>query len=671
MKVYVATNGNDVWSGRLSAPNADGTDGPFATLERARDTVRALRQTTLLPDGGVTVLIRGGVYPLTQGFRLTAEDSGTERSPIVYRAYQDEQVRLMGGQVLRGFVPVNDPAVLERLDPDARGHVLQCDLAAHGVRDYGRFSSRGFGRPTTPAHLELFFQGRRMTVARWPNDDFARIAGLGEQDPAGDGHGGVLGRLEAGFYYDGDRPARWARPDHAWVHGYWAWDWANSYEQIASIDLDTRRIIIRPPYGLYGLKTGQRVYFLNILEELDQPGEYYVEAETGLLYFWPPGGIDAGEAAVSVLEEPIIRMDGVSHVTIRGIVLEDTRGHGIQIAGGTDVLIAGCTIRNVGNYAVTIDGGTGHRVIGCDVYHTGDGGIHLTGGDRVTLTPAGHVVLNNHIHHIGEWSKCYQPAVMMIGVGHRVAHNLIHDGPHSAIQLSGNEHVIEFNHIHHVCQETGDVGAFYIGRDWTQRGNVIRYNFFHDTHGYGMGSMAVYLDDCASGTTIVGNLFCRCTRAVFIGGGRDNLVENNVFVDCDPAVQVDGRGLDPRPVWHNMVSVTMKRSLDAMKPHQPPYRERYPELARLDEYYQRDSGVPPEGNRIVRNIAFGGTWLRVHWHAAPQLLDVRDNLVDEDPLFVDAARMDFRLTAQSPAHRLGFQSIPIEKIGLYRDEYRT
>jgi len=370
-----------------------------------------------------------------------------------------------------------------------------------------------------------------------------------------------------------------------------------------------------------------------------------------------------GGAAVSLLEEPLIRVEGASHMVLRGLTLEYTRGDGVQVSGGTNVRIESSTIRNIGNAAVIVESGTKHAVAACHVYHLGDAGIHLAGGDRQTLAPGGLEAIDNHIHHMGEWSRTYQPAIQVSGVGNRIAHNLIHDGPHSAIQLSGNEHLIEFNEIHHVALETGDVGAFYMGRDWTMRGNVIRHNFFHHTGGVGMGSMGVYLDDCSGGATLFGNIFYQMSRAAFIGGGRDNTVENNIFVECQPAVQIDARGLDPRPVWHNMVYTTMKRSLDAMKPHQPPYRTRYPELAQLDKYYQGDTGVPPEGNRVIRNLCHGGKWLSIGWRADPKIIEVRDNLVGEDPRFVDAANMNFQLREDSPAYKLGFQRIPVERIG--------
>ena len=351
------------------------------------------------------------------------------------------------------------------------------------------------------------------------------------------------------------------------MHGYWAWDWANSYERVAALDREQRLIKTAPPHGLYGFRKGQRFYFLNVLEELDQPGEWFLDRAAGVLYFWPPNGPGESSsvaATLSLLDQPLLRLSGVSHVTFQGLTLEATRADAVVIQGGTGNRIRGCTIRNIGNWAVRIEGGTGHGVVDCDIFDTGDGGVSLSGGDRQTLAPGGHFVENCHFARQGRWSKCYVPAVLMSGVGLRASHNLIHDHPHCAILFGGNEHLIEFNEIHHIALETGDVGAIYTGRDWTCRGNRIRHNFIHHTGGVGMGSMGVYMDDCVSGTEVFGNVFYKVHWAMFIGGGRDHRVENNLFVDCDPAVRMDGRGLDRSPVWFNMVYDTMKKSLAAV-----------------------------------------------------------------------------------------------------------
>jgi hypothetical protein len=681
-QLFVSIDGSDLNPGTRAKP--------FATLERARDEVRRLRLADRL-KGGATIWLGSGDYVRTNAFELTAADSGTANAPIVWRAAEGENVRLLGARKLAGFHPVTDPKVLARLPEATRGHVRQLDLGALGVTDFGRMSSRGFSRPLTPAHCELFFGGRPMTLARWPNEgDWEKIAGIPESGAMKDEHGGRLGKLEEGFLCSGDRPRQWQDTSDVWVHGYWSWDWANSYEHVASIDFEHRLIKTAAPYGLYGFRKGQRFYFLNLLEELDQPGEWFLDRKTGVLYFWPPaqaqqasGPLSQPEVLLSLLAEPLVKLTDVSHVTFRGLILEATRGSAVQLYGGASNCIAGCVIRNIGDYGVTIEGGTGHGVVSCDIFDTGDGGVSLDGGDRQTLRPGGHFVENCHFARQGRWSKCYVPAVLIGGVGQRASHNLIHDHPHCAILFNGNDHLIEFNEIHHIALETGDVGAIYTGRDYTFRGNRIRYNFVHDTGGVGMGSMGMYMDDCVSGTEIFGNIFYKVQRAAFLGGGRDHQVVNNIFVECNHAVELDGRGLDSSPVWHDMVDKTMRQSLAGMPPAL--YRERYPALKTLDQYYGPPGGpaiegaafkgVPPEGNVVARNICVG-KWLNVYWHATPAMLRLENNLTNAASSFgrppgEPAQAKDFALRRDSPAWKLGFQPVPLDKIGLYRDELRT
>lgn len=639
---YVAPNGAD--------RNAGTAQAPFATLERAREAARGATKPA-------TIYLKPGTYSRREPLTLGAEDSG-----VAWLAAPGGAVRLSGGQRITKFETAKD----RRLRPEAAGKVLVCDLRAEGITDFGRMQSRGFSRPITPAHLELFFNGKRMTMARWPNEGFAHISGVGDADPQDDGHGRKIGRIERGFSFQFDKPARWKGSGDAWVHGYWAWDWANTYEAVESIDWEKGFVKTKAPYGLYGFRTGQRFYFLNVLEELDQPGEYYVDTKQGLLYFWPPAAMKTAEIAVSIMEKPLVDVQNARDVKFSGVTFELVRGTAVHVAGGERVRVENCVVRNVGDIGIAIDGGVGHQVDRCEVYQTGDAGITMAGGDRMTLTPGKHSVTNSSIHHIAEWSRTYQPGVRLTGVGLRVAHNVIHDSPHNGILLNGNDHVIEFNEIHRVCLETGDVGAFYMGRDWTERGVQIRHNYFHDTGGVGMGSMGVYLDDCASGATVYGNIFCRTQRAVFIGGGRDHRVDNNIFVDCEPAVHVDSRGLDARPVWHDMIYKTMRESALAVRFLEPPYITRYPELRTIEPYYAVDTGVPPEGNVIVHNVCWRGKWLDLRWKWENPKIEIRDNLVDSDPLFVNLERGDFRLRPESPAWKTGFKTIPVERIGIER-----
>lgn len=658
---YVSPKGDDA--------NPGSATQPFATLEKARDAARALRSHDPSVAGGITIYLRGGDYPRAAVLELTAEDSGTADSPTVWRACQDETVRVLGGQQLPVFQPISDAQVAARFDEPARSHVREVDLRAIGVTATGTLSSRGFGRPTTPAHCELFWNGEPMTLARWPNEgQWEHIAGFPQAGAQDDGHGGKIGQLADGFNYGGDRPQRWRDPSDLWVHGYWSWDWANSYERVTDLDREQRLVKTAPPYGQYGFRIGQRFCFLNVLEELDQPGEWFLDRASGKLYFWPPADDAAtGTALLSLLDQPLLRLKNVAYTTVQGVTFEATRATAIEVQGGTQCLVAGCTIRNIGNWGISIAGGTRHGVVSCDVINTGDGGVVLDGGDRQTLTPGGHFVENCLFRRQGRWSKCYVPALLISGVGHRVSHNLIYDHPHCAILFGGNEHLIEFNEIHHIALETGDVGAIYTGRDWTCRGNRIRYNFIHHTGGVGMGSMGVYMDDCVSGTEVFGNIFYKVHWAMFIGGGRDHRVENNVFVDCDPAVRIDGRGLDKSPVWFNMVYDYMKKQLAAVP--RDLYRSRYPAITHLDRYYATTDGVPPEDNLVARNVCVG-KWLEVTWHAEDKWIQLEGNFVGDDPGFVAPDKMDFRLRPDAAPLRSGFQNIPCDEIGLRVDQFR-
>lgn len=661
---FVAPGGSDTWSGTKPAPVADGVDGPFATLERARDAIRHLKQSHGLPEDGIVVWLRGGDYVRTASFELTAEDSGARECPISYRAFPGESVRLLGGCILRGFEPVTDPVVLERLPACGRGAVVQADLKEQGITDYGSLKARGFGRSIQPGALELFFDGEPMTRARWPNGEWARIASVPE------GSQGV-------FLYEGDRPDRWADVEDIWLHGYWTWDWAESRERIRSIDTTARRIETHPPHGVYGYKAGARYYAENILEELDEPGEYYVDARTGLLYFWPPASVENVEAAVSLLEAPFVTMDGVAHVTIRGVTFECSRGPGVTLRGGAWNRIAGCTFANIGTLGVYIgalmtdadrqrdvDGGVCNGVIGCDFRNLGEGGVVVYGGDRRTLTPGSNYVVNNDFGNYSYFGRTYRPAVQVCGVRNRVAHNHIHDAPHMGIGLSGNEHIIEFNRIHHVCMETSDAGAFYMGRDWTWRQNVVRFNFFHDL---GRGDVqAVYLDDWASATLVYGNVFYKAGRGVLLGGGRDTVIENNIFVECTPAVHIDQRGLGWARNYFTGDTNTLFERLYAVNADMPPYTLRYPQLITLVQ----DQPAHAKYNHVLRNVCVGGRWLDLRDNLQASEVDMADNWTEGDPGFVDAANLDFRLRDDSPVYERGFQRIPFERIGLYEDEYR-
>ncbi len=647
--LYISADGNDRGAGTRARP--------FATLERARDQIRSLKRTGKLPQHGITVWLRGGVYRRTQTFKLEAEDSGTQAAPIAYRAYPQEKVTLIGGRRVSGFTPVRDGAILKRIEKPCQDKILQLDLKALGITDYGKLIAHSYGSPIRPAPLELFFQDRPMTIARWPNTGWAKVGPI----PRG-------GENDDSFPYEGDHPLRWRGLSDVWLHGYWHWDWADTYQKVKSIDTKKHCIETYPIDGVRGsgFKSGQRYYALNILEELDAPGEYYLDPNSGILYFWPPAPLATGETYVSLFDQPLVEIREASHLTIRGLGFEYTRGSGIEISGGSNNLVAGCLLRNLGTFAVKIEGGRAHGVRSCDISETGEGGVLIEGGDRKTLKPARHYAVNNRFSRYSRWTRTYRPAVRIAGVGNRVAHNLIYDAPHAAILLAGNNHRIEFNEIHHVALETSDVGGIYMGRDYTQRGNIIRYNYLHDLPTE-TDANAIYLDDCWSGTTVYGNVVHTARRGVLLGGGRDNTIDNNVFIDCHPAMFVDARGLGWAHFWFDGRNPNLLDRLKEVPYNKPPYSVEYPQLANL----LQDDPALPKGNSITHNVCSGGQWLQLLDGLTTKVVKIENNYLGPDPKFVDSAHKNFQLSEDSPAYQVGFKRIPMEKIGIYPDEDRT
>ena len=646
--LHVARDGQD--------SNPGSCDRPLASLAGARNRVRQVKA-----DGEpVTVIFAAGTYRFEKPVTFEKRDSGSKGAPIMYRSAAGVKVRFTGGRSVTEWHPVTDPGIRRRLSEDGRDHVRVADLRAQGITDFGKLAERGFNRGSPLAEAELFFSDEPMTLARWPNEGFRSVV-----DKQG---------IEK-VVIDTDRLARWVDESDPWIFAYWYHDWAELYEPIIGIDAE-RRILMRSPDSdpQGGLDPKRaRWYAFNLLAELDRPGEYYLDRESGGLYFWPPS---ADGSAVVSQADGFIRAIEVSHVAFRGFTFEACRATAIHLQGGADCHIVGCTLRNTGHGAVTVVGGVDHEVYGCDIYDCGEEGINMNGGDRPSLTPARHNAENNHVHGWSRRVRTYKAAVRVYGVGCRIAHNLIHDGPHMALSAGGNDHVIEYNEIHNVVYECGDAGAFYVGRDWTQRGTILRHNYWHHVAGATgthHGGMTIYLDDQHSGHTIHGNLFERCSRAVFIGGGDDNKVTNNVFIDCPRAAHIDNRGM----VWQKQFTDDLESSINtmlrAMPYKNPEWQERYPTLAAiLDD----DPGVPKR-NVFRCNISAGGRWDDIH-AGTRHLQTIEDNLVfDDQPDWIRLVKDDqgkpVRLDFQDPVAvaAIGFEALLLTKMGVYKDERRA
>jgi hypothetical protein len=644
-EVFVAPHGSD--------SNSGSREKPLASLARARDMVRAMKSTAA--KGAIAVTILPGEYKVTETFALTAEDSGTVQSPIVYRAAEQRTAVLYGGARLTGFTAVTDDVILDRLPTEVREKVVQCDLRARGITDYGSLQVRGFAQPPAPPTMELYFEGKPMILARWPNEGFVEIKSLIDGGSRAEGRPSV-------FEYLSDRHARWTRAKDPWLFGYFQYLWADATIRIAEIDVVQHTITTDEPYHYSGrgMTTEQGIiyYAFNLLEEIDQPGEWYLDRDAGMLYFYPPSDPANAVVEIGMLSTPMITADNVSNLRFEGLVFDLGRYNGIRISNSTRCLVAGCEIRRMAGNGITIAGGTANGILGCDIHTIGRRATEVMGGDRETLTPGGHFVENCVIRDFGRIDRTYTPAIQLEGVGNRVAHNLMTDCPSSVMRIEGNDHVIEFNEVRDAVQESDDQGAMELFRNATYRGVVFRYNRFTDIGKTGdevavHGQAGIRLDDAISGVQIYGNIFQRSANGKFGGiqmnSGRDNTIDNNLFIDCKQGIS--GGWFSSNQVWKDLAA---GKSLAGFYINER-YLSRYPLMGRMLE--------PPGINHLWRNVFYRcGTMS----NGNPAYLDFLGNSA------YPQAGGDFPWQSQAQfAADTGFHPIPVDEIGLYSDRYRN
>ena len=662
---YISVNGSD---------NNSGTkETPFASLERARQAVRSRKREN--PKEKNTVILEPGIYPRTQTFLLTAEDSGLPEQPVTYRAADGGKVSLNGGIILSGFEPVIDQNILRRLDDGIQGKVVQINLRYLGINNFGDYADKNWFE-STGSRIALYFDGQPMPIARWPNDEWAWIERMAGELALNPVDGQMTSRSGAFYapaaaYVRKDHLILWQEEPQLMANGFWFYDWAHQCMPVNSVDAQTGIISLRnPEKHSHGYRSRQRFYIYNALCELDAPGEWYLDSKTGVLYFYPPGPLDkaAHKVELAMLATPLVKMENASHIILRNLTLEAGRKDAISVAGGEDDRIIGCTVRNFGQNAINVLQGQAHGIIGCDIYNIGETGIILNGGDKKKLIPAGHYAINNNIHNYATTKLTYRPGIKLMGVGNQAAHNLIHDAPHFGIYFLGNDHIIEFNEIHSVNLVSADTGAIYAGRDWTTRGNIIRHNYLHDMEAEQVSG--IYLDDMFSSADVVGNVFYKLSTAVLLGGGHDNKVVNNIFVDSTPSILVDARGKWPanqRHINNWLNEWKTNGTISGVAIDKPPYSDRYPNLAAITHGHFDE----PEGTVITGNISWGGSWIDINKAVSSSCVMQTNNLIGINPLFVADGKRTFQLQKDSPALELGFQQIPFLKIGLVNDGNRA
>lgn len=514
---YVSLSGNDAGPGTKELP--------FASAQRAFEAV----------GPGDTIRFVAGTYFVDAPLTLK------EAEGVVVEAVDGAEPVFCGSVEIGGWQRVRDRKTLIKVSKEARKHLYYTDLSHYDLGD-----------PVKDRHRPMLFcDGVAQTLARYPNEGFVyggRALGATPIPPVENGNSGTV---EGVFEYSDPRIDRWADEKDPWVGGYWFYDWNDGYKPITHID-PQQRVMELPGKNF---RHGLRFFGLNLLCEIDAPGEWYLDRDTRCLFWYKPEGVDPKDAKTTFAvlgAKFMLTLEDCEGVTIRGLSFCESRGGAVRIRGGRDVKILDCRMENLGSEALRVDGGERCRIDGCVLRHLDASGITMRGGDRGRFVRADHVCTNTLVEDYERFHRTYNGAFTADGCGITLHHCVLRDGPSAALSLAGNDLVAEFNLIERVARESDDQGGFDLYLDPSMRGIVMRYNIWRDIRGgtrYGVAG--IRLDDLISGVEIRGNLFERCGSVEFGGvqihGGSDNVIEENVFYDCPYAVSFTPYG---DSLWH-------------------------------------------------------------------------------------------------------------------------
>ncbi len=587
-------------------------EDPLATLAEA---LLRLRGKT---DEREIVLL-SGIHPVREAVQIDAEDSGRPGRPLKIRG-EGKDVLLSGYLPLpaAGWRKVTDAMDLQRInDPDVRNRLMQFRFNDADRPTLGGLSPRGFvvnGKRQSPPAM-LYLGGRRMRIARWPNvgtikPSHVMAAGVA---PPGKGGDDRLGSRDSGgiFRINSHRPKRWSIPAEVWVNGRLGHGRQWSFNRVENISGDGNEI--RLAHGeVSGVGADKlhlpEFFFENVFEELDEPHEYFIDAARGLLFFLPPPNFPdwASGTRLSWSEEPILKIDGGRHIELSGLRVEGTRAEGIVVVDALNVLLEDLVVRECGGDGVVLSG-RDIRVKGLVAEDLGGRGMLLRGGDPASLKTSGNTVNGSRFVGTGWWTPAWHPALELVGVGHQVRDCIFSDLPHMAVEVKGNDFLIEGCWFHRTCRNLREMGAIYfkLGDQPHKRGTVIRGNLFQDIGlGEGGAGGAICLDDGTMGVRIIDNVFHRVGDGndgwtILNRGGAYISVENNAFIDClIPFYLQFNRQDEQGGIGFRDRMASWRKLLGSESTEK--HRSRYPQLA---SFFDEDRKFPDSnsfsGNRIA------------------------------------------------------------------------
>ncbi|MCK1564119.1 right-handed parallel beta-helix repeat-containing protein [Bradyrhizobium sp. 173] len=436
-----------------------------------------------------------------------------------------------------------------------------------------------------------FDEDVRLEPARWPLNGFALVLAVDAPTHSATG---------PGLHVEPELAKALSRDRDLWASGFWGEDWAQELTRIIRVDVSASMINLLPLAAPYPPKRDARFFVLNTIAGLEQSGRFVVDAaDRSLLVSSSRQDTPIIDIAVVSL---LLHVKNAHDIEFRNISFERSRGDGVYVENSSRITLSNCFVADVGTRGIVVSGGDNNSISRTVVARSGETGVEMRGGDRSQLIPAHHQLVESVVTDVARDVRGRRYGVLIDGVGQSVQKSLIADLPDQAIWFMGNDHHIDQNIFLNVCYETLDSGAINSGRDLTARGTYISRNYFGGIRAFRpdapLGNWSIYLDDYVSGITIEQNIFSNVDGGVFINGGRDNAVYNNIFLGiAKKAVLVQNLQGTPYTQKAFQPDALLMQRLHAVPFKSPIYQERYPNLAKLFE----DEPQLPKYNEVRGN----------------------------------------------------------------------
>lgn len=707
-KIFVSTVGDD---------SGDGSEEePLRTLEKAIDVANEMREDS---DKLIEILLREGTYSVTNTIKII--NSQKDDSLLKISAYQDEKVTINAGV----DIPLSAMSIADSdftnaiIDKPNAGSVLQYNLKDAQIEDLGEISLRGhLISDEKEAQAELSLNGEVQKLAGWPNGEYTGLIKptdsneYGKRTKSGIANG-------CSFQVNYDRPSQWSKPEQAWLSGTIGPNYEFDYYPVSRFDSEEKRVYLSRG-ALEKYYTEPYYRFENVPEELDEPGEYYIDRQSGMLYFYPPEDTPKDSVLTITMSTPTLdvsgkapnsmfRIENSKNIVFENLIFKGGRGSAITGKNNSNIQFINCEINSFGENGIRFDASTDIKISDCKIHDVGqDGILFVSCGNYKTLSPSNIVVSNNDIYNFARLERSYKTGIDFgyRCVGATAANNHIHNGPHAGMIFYGVNNDIYGNEFDNLVTEFSDMDALYCNNSnypW-ERGNKIHNNYFHDIGKSSMNGRhqinvrAIRTDNRGCGLNIYENLFYNIGDGgngngnngigAITAEGTRNRIFNNLFVDCNeayfntlqykeietaddgtlyPDTIINSSGVEVANTINGAKVADLKKQ---MENYLPVYGKQFPELYNYFYEHPNMSKTNEFKNNMIINIAiplsnFNGIQNEEGFRGSQMLTAASGNYVStSDPGFVSYDNGNLELSSSATLLVEGLPKFEMSSFGI-------